>query len=79
MDISGTGEGSQGNEGNQNSTASASGKAAGQSSTALPSTANRETLPETPIRRQQGPRPTSDQRTTLNEKPQQQPLCQVER
>ncbi|VDK34052.1 unnamed protein product [Taenia asiatica] len=77
-DISDTGEGSQGNEGNQHPTTSASGRAAGQSFTTLPSTADRGTLPETPIRRRQGPRPTSDQRTTLKEKPQQQPLCQTE-
>ncbi|KAL5111458.1 Midasin [Taenia crassiceps] len=77
-DTGGTGEGSQGNEGNQDSTTSALEKADGQSSTALPSTANGGTLPEGPFRRKQGPRPTSDQRTTLNEKPQQQPLCQAE-
>ncbi|CDS41244.1 midasin [Echinococcus multilocularis] len=77
-DTGGMGEGSQGNEENQQSTTSASRNTAGQSSTGLSSTPNHGALSETFNRRHQGPRPTSDQRTTLKEKPQQQPLCQAE-
>ncbi|VDM24828.1 unnamed protein product [Hydatigera taeniaeformis] len=74
----GIGEGLQGETENQHLTTNASGKAVDQSPMGPPSTDTRRPLSEPSIQRQQGPRPTSDQRTTLNEKLHQQPLQQAE-
>ncbi|VUZ42071.1 unnamed protein product [Hymenolepis diminuta] len=74
-------EGTQDKEGQQQSQARGSGKETGDFLTGMPSTPNREntTEPPTSRRKQQGPRPMSDQRTTiLGDKKNQQHLRQPE-
>uniref|UniRef100_A0A0R3T203 Midasin n=1 Tax=Rodentolepis nana TaxID=102285 RepID=A0A0R3T203_RODNA len=74
-------EGTQNNEEQQRSQAGGSGKETGDFSAGMPSVPNRDSSSEPPTsrRKQQGPRPTSDQRTsTLGDKEKQQPLRQPE-